>query len=511
MRFSLNLPNPVATARIERADVDTNYREQWQTLSRKAEELHQRIFRAGAFQSVIDESRAILVSGDDAALAVASEAPRFRRAFLDLWSQDDALASATMTDDRVRRVAGTQHTLSAMALLALINLHLGRFYELDTLKLGLFDTVEDLLRSHLAQAPSHKRLPRALQAVKEMPDMLIARDAPRLVAEALLHDKLSLAWFFREQGLQGYRDTNYGRALVVEHFIARLEKAKPKEDHAFLDELHDEALLKIPAGDGRYFGHRLLEIMGRTSTRPADSWLETVLFIAGDPRLTHTPRWIEWWRDVSDDVRDNVGRWLSEKDLELFLAALEQFGETSNSPDFDRMFKDRKVFLQGLLELGLVRETHIVVGYAVRIELDQMIGHSLMSDVGQLLGSTGETGRQAIVVVHCGEFILVEGAQNFQLRIFVAPRVEGLLDRTNQGYRLDHFKTRVPNNFKSENGTGSGMYFEGKHQGSTWQVRALEFLQDRNIAIPLEKVMSRESLQTYARRHGLPYHLMGRN
>lgn len=510
MRLTLNLPNPVATARIERADAEPDYREQWQTLSRKAESLHQRIFHSGALQNVLEESRAILDSGDDAALALASEKPRFRRAFLDLWSQDDALASATLTRDRVRLVAGTQHTLSTMALLALINLHLGRFYELDTIESGLFDAVENVLRSHLAQSPGHKRMPRTLEAVKETPDMLIARDAPQLVAEGLLQDKLPLAWFFREQGLQGYRDTNYGRAIVVEHFVARLEKAEPKEDHAFLEELHEEALLKIPIDDGRYFGHRVLEIMGRTSSRPADSWLETVLHIAGDPRLTHTPSWIEWWRDVPESVRDNVGRWLSEKDLELFLMALEQFGKSNDDPDFERMFKDRKVFLQGLLELGLVQETHIIVGYAVRIELKQMLGQSLVSDVGQLLGSTGETGRQAIVVVHCGDFILVEGAQNFQLRIFVAPQVDGLLERSQEGYRLAHFKTKVPAHFRAERRAEGNMYFEGKHQGSTWQVRALEFLQDRDIHIPLNEVMSQESLRTYARRHGVPRHLMGR-
>src|SRR5699024_493793 len=116
-----------------------------------------------------------------------------------------------------------------------------------------------------------------------------------------------------------------------------------------------------------------------------------------------------------------------ERDLNLFLAAIENYAHETGDETQERQFRSRHKFLAGLLEHDLIRESRLILGRDVR--------RSLRKDIHEL-GLSPALYRThpgtSVVALDCGSFQMIEGTHNFTLRFFEG---EPLSVLTNHGKR----------------------------------------------------------------------------
>src|SRR5690606_913390 len=102
-------------------------------------------------------------------------------------------------------------------------------------------------------------------------------------------------------------------------------------------------------------------LIDRSAGRPiSQSWQSAILSIAGDPRVPKTSRNFQRWWVLLGEKRIGLMRgWLSRLDLKLFLKLLEQSAKDGSVSDMERMFESRRLFMEGLVEQGLVTNSRL--------------------------------------------------------------------------------------------------------------------------------------------------------
>ena len=117
-------------------------------------------------------------------------------------------------------------------------------------------------------------------------------------------------------------------------------------------------------GEGELIGHAVLRslISRADANSVSDVWRNTILLIAGDPRVPpgHL-NYLNWWSRLEPALTHKVRGWLAGFDLKLFLSALDQYGKDRNDKELQRMYPARKRFLEGLLEQGGVNNTRLFI------------------------------------------------------------------------------------------------------------------------------------------------------
>lgn len=486
----------------------TDFADEWTPVIESSRETSQRIGGTAHLKDLKAEALSVLQSDDDEQLRIFAERGMgTRRAVLSLWATDKALAEQTMSASRVRQVAGWPVRLSRSGVHELLTIHLSYFTSSQRWQEGLFKTLREALadQCHAITAPLPEDSP--LLAVQNDRKLLIGAKGPERVSTQLIEQDQSLASYLTARGLQTYRDSEYGRALIAQYFLRRIKTAEPSRPHEFLIELRTSEMLESLMDDGRYFGHHAVEALAAHHQVPHESWIDTVLAIAGDPRLKATPQWHKWWGSTSADAAAAVVGWLSRRDLQLFLEAFEEFA--GNQDNIQRMFEDRKYFIEGLLEEGIIRETHLFLGSVALSHLQRRLTSDLNASITEITGNRHEAGPKAVIAMDCGDFQLVEGSHNFQLWVYAAEHVEELFDRGQDGVSLRYFTRQVPYGVEERNAGPLKAHRSFPHQGTTWQKNALEFLVDRGIAVPsIRRLMSPQAFDELKRIHGTPLELL---
>lgn len=484
------------------------FADEWTPVIEACRETSQRISGSGHLKDLKAEALAVLRTDDDEQLRIFAERGMgMRRAVLSLWATDRALAEQTMTASRVQQVAGREVRLSRSGVHELLTIHLSYFTSSQHWKEGLFETLRKALAAqcHAITVPLPEDSP--LLAARNNSQLLIGADGPERVSTLLIEQDQSLASYLTARGLQTYRDSEFGRALVAQYFLRRIETADPSRPHEFLTELRTSEMLESLMDDGRYFGHHAVEALASHREVPHEAWIDTVLAIAGDPRLKATPQWHKWWRSTSSDAAAAVVSWLSRRDLQLFLEAFEEFA--GNQDDIQRMFEDRKYFIEGLLEEGIIRETHLFLGSVALGHLQRRLASDLSASITEITGNRQEAGPKAVIAMDCGDFQLVEGSHNFQLWVYAEEHVEELFDRAQDGVSLRYFTRQVPDGVEERRTGPLKAHRSFRHKGTTWQKNALEFLVDRGIAVPsIRRLMSPQAFDELKRIHGTPLELL---
>lgn len=483
--------------------------EDWAPLVNSARELRKRVQSGGHLTDARAHARAVLEADDEPGFRDhAARGPGMRRAILTVWTEDRDLAQRTMSIERINTVAGEQVGLSRMGLLQFLALHLEHFSSVQQWDGLLFNSIQHALQSQ-ASRMLHQRTSGVLQTLTHHTEVLTGTAAPHALARRAADTGQPLDEVFKTMHLEPYRNTEFGTAAVTQYFLAAIEDADPSLPHDFLSELQDTSLTATVMPDGRAFGHHAVEALASKSTVPCETWVDAILGIAGDPRLKQSSTWVQWWREISAQAHTSVTAWLSRRDLELFLTAFETFTQEAHLEDAQRMFEDRRHFITGLLEEGLIKETRLFLGGVALGALERQLDRDFTATITEILGNRQEAGPKAVVAMDCGSFQLVEGSHNFQLWVYTGERVEQLFDRSRRHETLPFLRSEVPRLAETGSTGGRRRHQSFRHKGSTWQVNALRFLVDRGIQVPsLKRLMPRATYNEYRRRHGTPFDLL---
>lgn len=480
--------------------------ERWGALSNSATMLARKAVRGERFDRLLLEVRRLLATDQIDKVRAHLTSRRFARAVVTVWRDDAELAERTLRrallDDLL---SAQQERTSRLLLLALVDLHLQHFETLDRWEQGLFAFIGRSLRTAVGALPRSQGSKDLLEHVRISPELFLDQKSPRALAAHLVEEQRDFADFMTSTGVAGHDLGLFGKHVRREVFLERIRQADPSEENEFLDEFENPSLIEAPDGQ-LLFGHALIaELAMRPERAPHEQWVKATLHIAGDPRTKNRDSYAKWWARIDSRYAERVANWLSEEDLRLFLRAIERFGvETANDP-LNRLFPGRKTFLWGLYELGLVKETRLIVGQNVRRRLGNYLKPGFRTDIAELR----DRPDTSLIAIDCGSFSLVEGSHNAKLWIFEGPRDDGLFARDKARWEYADATTMTFARLrKAREATGNQRwaldgYTAITHQG-LWQRKALEFLAARGINVQPRAVLDKDDYRRLKFQYGLP-------
>lgn len=422
------------------------------------------------------------------------------RAFFHLINESDAFAKLVVLDeDTFSHILRIRSPLSRLSLTLFIRFFLTRFdlagspHELESwsnlIILELSQRIRISSTSDLSRYFSNR-------------DLIFNQAGPSRVARYANENKIDLQVAFSRLGLIGYGDGRFVTLSRYQYYLETLKKIDVGEDHIVLQELCKTDIANTPYSSEKLLGHAVIEILIDRSAKGvlSPTWQRTILTIAGDPRVPRSnPTYQKWW-DVLGEARvAHMRGWLSRFDLALFLEALEQSAKDSRNDDMQRMFESRKIFMEGLLNLGIVSDSRLFLSdYAVRY-LNRHYETSELPDFARV--TSNETSM--IYLNLSGKLHMIEGSHSFKLKLFKAiPDSVTYLDFRTKIVKDSEIRMRLKTQYVNQFGSDIG-FLELVHDVHlNWQNKALNFLREARFDIPSASLIPQKRYREYKEKYG---------
>lgn len=469
----------------------------WQTLTKRAETLQIKVGSGGSFKDYVGRAKAILVDFDLGRFIEALESRSMIRAFLHAWSSENSLARETLRKETIEALSSSKAGISRLGTVALIHLHLTYFDDVEKWQKTLFSSMEKAVLQAVEAQPRNASIQDIVESVRISPELIVRKSAAQSASKIIVSGKHTLEGLLTDLKLIGFEARRYREILNHEVFLRRIETADPHGRNDFLAELSSDAVRKASRAEGGFFGLSLVEaLITRPNKTPAPEWIDTILDIAGDPRMSHTAGWSTWWQPLHPEIRDTMIRWLSDQDLELFLRTIEEYGNRTNNEKLKRMYPDRQQFLRGLQHSGMVRETRLYMPESARSFVRRTLPPRMFQTISHLEG----TPDQSVIFIDCGTFHIVEGSHDFKIWIYEGKPHERLVRRDRFSTHIGKLRQSLADEYEA-----NGQHNRGVSHNGIWQYPALEFIrQTLNVDISPSSLMTKSSYLEMLSKKGMP-------
>lgn len=426
------------------------------------------------------------------------------RALTWLWLNEKPMVSKLFTSQRLDVLLKAQQPrLTRITLQQLAQFYFRRFDELDE-RGGGREQLEQSLLQQLERMPEPKvqgAYPDPLVTLKRERHWLLGLDGPSRLASKVRDDGRELGETLSELGLQGFDDGRYGDICRAHFYLQALRDLPLGGWDPVMDELLKPSVSKAPFEGKKRIGHVALEILiDRSGQESEQAWLSFILSLAGDPRIASTVSDSgEWWKQLSEDRVRKVRGWLVGEDLRLFLRAVEQFGIETRNSDLQQMFPARKLFLEGLYNLNLIRDARLLLGGKAHQSVKRILGKDVKTRFATMDGSMTD---KAVIYLDCGDFHLVEGSHNFKIWVYLAAPGESLRTDKRTSFSHTDLTATIPRTYKNLYPTLP--YDAFVHTRYIWQNKVLSFLAGNGIGLDIEQLLSAGDYREQLKRFGLP-------
>lgn len=469
----------------------------WRSLSDGAKALNARVGTGGPFKDYVGRAKTILKEFDFQEFSKSIESRSMIRAFFHAWLSEPALAESTLRIKTITAISASQLGISRLGTMALIHLHLMYFDQVDQWESGLFRAIEDAVEKAVASQTRNDKITDVVETVRARPELVITASAASSASQLVINGEHSVEGLLADLKLSGFEARRYRELLNQEVFLRRIENADPHGNNSFLSDISSDAVRKAPRPGGGYFGIDLLEaLISRPHSIPSLEWLNAILDIAGDPRMSYTQNWSTWWSPLEESARETVIRWLSDQDLELFLRTIEEYGQRTKNETLQRMYPDRSKFLRGLQKTGLVRETRLFMPESARDFASRTLPNRVLQTISRLEG----TPDRSLIFIDCGSFHILEGSHNFKIWIYEGAVHELLSSRRRYSTHIDELRQPLADQYWDK-----GQRYKAVTHNGLWQYPVLCFLrQDLGIDINSSEMMTKATYSEMRYKKGMP-------
>lgn len=481
--------------------------EGWVRLVEKANRMKAKVGGSSAFERMLARFRDMAGSGRFDGLKELLTRRLGARALTWLWLHDEVvgfrLFNARMLDVLIEH---QKPRLSRLTLIQLIQLYFRHFDHLDEREKQAESSLRGRLELHLLDQLKRMPAPRqafgsdSLVTLRREGEWLLTLDGPLILVKSVRSKGEELGQTFETLGLSGFDVGRYGDICRAHYYLEVLRQLHPGEWDDVLDELLKPSVSKAPYEGGKRIGHAALEIMiDRAGDDPGDAWQNFFLTLAGDPRIASSAQnFREWWKPLGEERIAKVCGWLSKEDLRLFLQAVEQYGVESGNESLKRMFPARKLFLEGLFRLGLIRHTRLMLGRSAKASVKRILGGEVKTSFASMDSMMSD---KAVIYLDCGDFHLVEGSHLFKIWVYLAQPGHWI-----KSYERNHFShydltTSLPGQYKA---AYPALPYEAVGHHGFWQHKVFDFLAANGIELDIEKLLSRAEYKSYLTRYGIP-------
>ncbi|HEK1008817.1 TPA: hypothetical protein SMP92_002088 [Pseudomonas putida] len=481
--------------------------EGWVRLVEKANRMKAKVGGSDAFERMLARFRDMASSGRFDGLKELLGRRLGARALTWLWLHDEVvgfrLFNARMLDALIEH---QQPRLSRLTLIQLLQLYFRYFDRLDERDKQAESSLRGRLELHLLDQLQRIPAPRQVFGVDPLVNLnregewLLTLDGPTALVKSVRSKGGELGEAFEALGLSGFDVGRYGDICRAHYYLDVLSQLPPGEWDDVLDELLKPSVSKAPYEGEKRIGHAALEIMiDRAGDDPGDAWQNFFLTLAGDPRIASSaPNFREWWKPLGDERIAKVCGWLSKEDLRLFLQAVEQYGVESGKEDLKRMFPARKLFLEGLFRLGLIRHTRLMLGRSAKASVKRILGGDVKTSFASMDSVMND---KAVIYLDCGDFHLVEGSHSFKIWVYLAQPGDWIKSYERNQFSHSDLTISLPGQYRA---AYPNLPYESVTHNGSWQRKVFDFLAANGIALDIEKLLSRAEYKSYLIRYGMP-------
>lgn len=400
-----------------------------------------------------------------------------------------------------------QPRLTRLTLIQLIQLYFRYFDRLDerSNEKGLLERLQQHLHDQLDIMPESKQPLLAkdiLSALKRERRWLLDLNGPQALVRHVHEQGRELGETFTAYGLEGFDVGRYGDICRAHFYLETLRGLSPGDWDPVLDELLKPSVCEAPYGDHKLIGNVALEIMiDRVADDPGEKWQNFFLTLAGDPRIASSNKnYRKWWAPIGEERISKVRGWLAKLDLLLFLKAVEQYGIQTWNNDLQRMFPARKRFLEGLFNLNLVRNAHLMLGRTAELSVRKIVTSEALPNFSHMDGPMSD---KAVIYLDCGDFHLIEGSHSFKIWVYLAQPTEWLRSYEKNTFSHYDLTTLIPKQYKQRY-PGLPMDAYTHHPPLNWQNKVFQFLGDHGIGLDIDQLLTRQDYRAYLAKFGIP-------
>lgn len=480
----------------------------WTRLKEEAARMESAAGNSDAFERMIQRFREMARTGRFDGLVALLKRRMAARALTSLWATDRDYG-LRLLNDRIldTLIAAQQPRLTRLTLVQLLQLYFGLFDELDACGKQSETSLRHVLQGHIEEQLTRLPLRRQQSIRKDIISVLgehpwlLELDAPLRLVQLARSEGRDFNDAISAYGLDGFDGGRYGDICRAHYYLETLRSLYPGEHDPVLDELLKPSVAMAPYQGEKRIGHAALEIMiDRVADEPGDVWQNFIISLAGDPRIANSaPAYREWWQPLGAERIAKVRGWLSREDLRLFLQAVEQYGIESDNDDLQRMFPARKLFLEGLFKLKLIRNTRLLLGHRAEQSVRRILGKEVRTSFAKMDGVMTD---KAVIYLDCGDFHLVEGSHSFKIWVYLAPPSDLLTSYQRSSFSHSDLTTKVPGDYRRTYPSLPCDAFV--HTPHTWQYRVFSFLADNGIGLDMEQLLSPADYKNQLQRFGIP-------
>lgn len=482
--------------------------EGWIGLTERAKRMKARVGGSDAFEQVLKKWRDMASTGRFEELPALLRRRMGARALTWLWLNDERLGSRLLSVRMLDLLVEVQQPrLTRLTLIQLIQLYFRQFDRLDERDKqseGLLERLQQHLHDQLDRMPEPKQPLFArdvLSVLKREGRWLLDLNGPLALVRRVREQGRELGEAFLTYGLEGFDTGRYADICRAHFYLETLRGLQPGEWDPVLDELLKPSVSKAPYENGKRIGHVALEILiDRAADDPGESWQSFMLNLAGDPRIASSAtNYREWWKPLGEARISKVRGWLSKEDLRLFLQAVEQYGIETQKDDLQRMFPARKLFLEGLFKLKLIRNTRLLLGTKAQLAVKKILGSEVKTSFARM---DGQMADKAVIYLDCGDFYLVEGSHSFKIWVYLAAPGELLRSYDKSTFTHSDLTIVIPGQYKK---IYPGLPYDAfVHTPNSWQSKVFQFLADNGISLDIEQLLSKHDYRAYLAKFGMP-------
>ncbi|MCZ6804787.1 MAG: EH signature domain-containing protein [Proteobacteria bacterium] len=482
----LRVPN----LQIELTDIAEQSRNSWQDLVAK---LSMIASGGGSTNKSFDESchkllAAALQDGENSVDKSITKSIDIRACTYQWLESKRFLGAHAVNSRTLQRFHEIKSKLGFQPLYSLIQLYFKKFEEC-----GDLEALIEFLHFELEKA-GKKDFIGELEKLNQNKEIVINIHGYKEVAQVADEQNRVLVNVMQEMGIDATNEGRFSRLANGYHYLTKLQKLSPEGDQSILQEVSQSVVTEM-SYEGRLLGHFIIEALSNNVLRRnidlPENWLQTILYIAGDPRiLKASAGYQQWWAHISPDIIDLIHQSLGGLDLKLFLEVLDDFAQRSGDADLKRMFPKRRLFLEGLLKQKLIRGTRLFVSKQADHYLRRNHNSDELPNYARVVGTN-----TSIIYLKLDKAHIVEGSHNHRFWIYEdMPESAAPSNYSRHVFPRSHLS-----NMESENTP-----WHVCHNGF-WQGKIIEKLNDMGIKVDPELVLDRQDYRNYRNKFDIQW------
>ncbi len=488
----LRLPN----TEVNLKDISSESRKAWLKMSATLQYMAK---AGGAFSKSFSESCIILRNvGERQPLSDLIDKPIMIRACIYLWLEEDEFLKSTGVDHKtLQKFNQIKPQIGYVNLINLIQIFFKHYNQC-----GDLDSLSNFLLKQLRQL-NDKKAVGVVSLLNVNKDCIFHGKGHIQVVEKAEADRTKLADTMKVLGIDETYEGRFKELAVGFYYIKKLAALDPSlsAKQSILGEVSVADVSEIPY-EGRLLGHSAIEVLvknaaGRRIELP-EHWLQTILSIAGDPRIPRTDeRYRKWWAQIPTEIIELIHERLSGFDLKLFLEVLENFAARSGDDALVRMFPKRRLFLEGLRKQNLIRRSRLFISREAHYYLQRNYSKDKLPNYARL-----NDANTSIIYLKLDRAHIVEGSHNH--RFWIYSEIPENSAPTN--YEKSFFRKRELYDLNKSTGwnmpSQNGDTWYTSHNGF-WQGKILGQFRKLGINVDPEKVLERSDYRRFRYEYGI--------